>query len=123
MRFSRDQLDMLERAFQESHYPTCFDRENLCAEIGVAEWQVTMWFKNQRAKNRRSYKEAKQQLLSQHNAATGVTFAVPEQSVAAAAPSAAAAATATVRAAKSANRFGKGWVIGFRGPHLVTRKL
>ncbi|KAI3410962.1 hypothetical protein GPALN_003046 [Globodera pallida] len=105
MRFSRDQLDMLELAFQGRRYLSYSDRENLCAKIGVAEWQVKGWFQNRRAKNKRSYREA-EQLFSQHNAATDVTFAVPEQSVAAAAPS--AAATATVRAAKSANRCGKG---------------
>uniref|UniRef100_A0A183C804 Homeobox domain-containing protein n=1 Tax=Globodera pallida TaxID=36090 RepID=A0A183C804_GLOPA len=179
MRFSRDQLDMLELAFQGRRYLSYSDRENLCAKIGVAEWQVKGWFQNRRAKNKRSYREA-EQLFSQHNiifsmrttlsraqldmlenefekshypdvyarealgtridlpesrvqvwfanrrakyrletprkkptAVTGICAlchqripAVPEQSVAAAAPSAAAAAT--VSAAKSANRCGKG---------------
>uniref|UniRef100_A0A914H7M4 Homeobox domain-containing protein n=1 Tax=Globodera rostochiensis TaxID=31243 RepID=A0A914H7M4_GLORO len=66
MRFSRDQLNMLERAFQKTHYPDCFERENLGAGIGVAEWQLTRWFQNRRAKDRRIYKEAAQ-LLFQHN--------------------------------------------------------
>uniref|UniRef100_A0A914HA28 Homeobox domain-containing protein n=1 Tax=Globodera rostochiensis TaxID=31243 RepID=A0A914HA28_GLORO len=110
MRFSRDQLGALERAYYERHYLSQSDRENLGAAIGVAEWQIKMWFQNRRAKNKRMDKEEAVQLFSQSNAAAGITLAVPEQSVvAAAAPSAAAATAAdTVRAAKSANRCGKG---------------
>uniref|UniRef100_A0A914H9J3 Homeobox domain-containing protein n=1 Tax=Globodera rostochiensis TaxID=31243 RepID=A0A914H9J3_GLORO len=104
MRFSRDQLEMLERAFHETHYPNSFERENLGAGIGVAGWQVKRWFQNRRAKYTRMDKEAVQ-LFFQHNTAAGGTLAVPEQSVAAAAPSTDAAA---VCAAKSANRCGKG---------------
>uniref|UniRef100_A0A914H6K9 Homeobox domain-containing protein n=1 Tax=Globodera rostochiensis TaxID=31243 RepID=A0A914H6K9_GLORO len=106
MRFSRDQLGALERAYYERHYLSQSDRENLGAAIGVAEWQIKMWFQNRRAKNKRMDKEEAVQLFSQSNAAAGITLAVPEQSVvAAAAPSAAAATAAdTVRAAKSKGR-------------------
>uniref|UniRef100_A0A183C3N2 Homeobox domain-containing protein n=1 Tax=Globodera pallida TaxID=36090 RepID=A0A183C3N2_GLOPA len=67
MRFSRDQLDMLECAFQQRHYLSHSDLEKLAASwLSVAEWHVKMWFQNRRAKDKRRAKEAKQ-LLSQHN--------------------------------------------------------
>uniref|UniRef100_A0A914H893 Homeobox domain-containing protein n=1 Tax=Globodera rostochiensis TaxID=31243 RepID=A0A914H893_GLORO len=109
MRFSRDQLDMLEHKYLVHQYLAIPERAELAYEIGAVEWHVKMWFQNRRAKDRRRAKEAAQLLFQQHNAATDV----PEQSVAAA-PSAAAAA---VCAAKSKGRRRARW------PPLPTNEL
>ncbi|XP_016352429.1 uncharacterized protein LOC107696547 isoform X1 [Sinocyclocheilus anshuiensis] len=55
--YSTDQLEELERVFQDDHYPDGDKRKEIAAAIGVTPQRIMVWFQNRRAKWRKTAKK------------------------------------------------------------------
>ncbi|KAM3722764.1 Homeobox protein [Dirofilaria immitis] len=54
--FTQFQVDELEKAFQEAHYPDMYARELLAMKTAIAVDRIQVWFQNRRAKWRKTEK-------------------------------------------------------------------
>ncbi|NXX95796.1 NOBOX protein, partial [Centropus bengalensis] len=53
-----EQLEELEKMFQEDHYPDSEKRREIAAVVGVTPQRILVWFQNRRAKWRKSLRQS-----------------------------------------------------------------
>ncbi|XP_064611664.1 paired mesoderm homeobox protein 2A-like [Liolophura sinensis] len=77
IRFTAEQLEILEQKFEENHYPGRMDREYLSQQLCLTEANVRVWFQNRRARFRRKNTRSYHQSTGEYTKKRPASFMMP----------------------------------------------
>ncbi|KAM7340270.1 hypothetical protein ACRRTK_000885 [Alexandromys fortis] len=76
--YSEEQKVLLQRYFVQEEHPNLQQRKELARMIGVTEYEIKIWFKNQRAKNKKNHLRKTHEVLPESNGSSN-DVSVPTQ--------------------------------------------
>ncbi|XP_060603970.1 homeobox protein OTX2-like [Ruditapes philippinarum] len=84
IKYKPEQVEVLERLFEENHYPDTFRQEQLALDLGITLDRISIWFQNRRSKFKRQRQAdhmawmRKQIFQSKDDHNNGIMFGTPK---------------------------------------------